>query len=529
MQRRTLLKSAAAAGLLPAVARLAAPAIAQPARASTLRFVPQANLTVLDPVFTTAIVTANHAYYVFDTLFSNDGAGVPKPQMAAGHSVSADGKTWRITLRDGLKFHDNTPVRAIDCITSVQRWAKRDPFGQLLAAVVEKWNAPDDRTMEIVLNRPFPLLPNALGKPDNPPFMMPERLARTDANSQVTEMVGSGPYRWIAKEYNSGSKMVYEKFDGYVPRSEAPDWGTGAKIAHYQRVEWNVIPDPSTAAAALQSGEIDWWEQPLVDLLPVLAHAPGVKLKITNPLGNESLMRLNCLQPPFNDVAIRRAVLMGVNQQDYMRATFGDDTSLWHTCRSEFPCGTPYETDDNGKYMPGSIPAAAKALKATAYAGEKVVLLSPTDFAAIRPLCLVAADMMKKIGFNVDLVETDWGTVVQRRASMEPVSKGGWSAFCTYGTSGGYATPATSALVRGQGRAGWFGWWSSPEAEKLTQEWLTAPDPASQKRFAQELSTLVMRDVGTVPLGINYTKTAYRGITGVLNGVAPYPWNVRPA
>jgi peptide/nickel transport system substrate-binding protein len=435
-------------------------------------------------------------------------------------------------LRDGLKFHDGTPVRGVDCIASIQRWSKRDPFGQLLAKVVDAWNAPDDKTIELKLSRPFPLLPTALGKADaSVPVIMPERLAKTDPNVQVTEMVGSGPYRFLANEFNSGSHMAYEKFDGYVPRKEAPNWGTGGKVAYYQRIEWSVIPDPSTAAGALQSGEIDWWEQPLTDLLPTLAGDRNIKLMVSNPQGNESLMRLNCLQPPFNDVAIRRVVLMGVNQDDYMRATFGDDQSLWRLCRSEFPCGTPYETDDDGTLMKGDLNAAKAALKATAYAGQRVVILSPSDFPSIRPLCLVTADLLKNIGFNVDLQEMDWGTVVQRRSSMEPVEKGGWSIFHTYGSSGAYSTPATSTLVRGQGKnGGWFGWWESAKAEELTQQWLTAPDAESQKAAAQELSRLAMSEVATVPLGINYTKTAYRSsITGVLQGVAPYPWNVRPA
>jgi peptide/nickel transport system substrate-binding protein len=526
MRRRTFIATGIAAGS----SLLAAPAIAQPAKTPTLRFVPQANLTALDPVFTTAIVTANHAYYVFDTLYANGADGQPRPQMAEGHQVSDDGRIWRIRLREGLKFHDGSPVRAADCVASVQRWGKRDPFGQLLSKVVETWAAPDDRTIELRLTRPFPLLAAALGKPDGPPFMMPERLARTEATTQVTEMIGSGPYRFLPGAFNSGSHMAYEKFDDYVPRPEPADWGTGGKVAYFRRVEWSIIPDPATAAAALQNNEIDWWEQPLSDLLPSLARNRDIALAVTNPLGNESLMRLNHLQAPFNDVAIRRAVMLGVNQEDYMRATFGDDQSLWKTCRSEFPCGTQYETLDDGTMMPGNLAAARAALKATAYAGQRVVLLSPTDFPAIRPLCLVTADLMKQIGFNVDLQEMDWGSVIQRRASMETVEKGGWSVFHTYGTSGGYSTPATSTLVRGQGRTGWFGWWSSDKAEELTQDWLAAADSAGQKRIAAELSRLAMMEVATIPLGINYGKTAYRrSITGVLQGVAPYPWNVRPA
>jgi peptide/nickel transport system substrate-binding protein len=359
---------------------------------------------------------------------------------------------------------------------------------------------------------------------------MPERLARTDPFKAVTEMVGSGPYRFVAGEYNSGSRAVYEKFDGYVPRSEQPDWATGAKVAHFPRIEWTIMPDAGAASAALQNGEIDWWEQPLADLLPLLARNKDIVLQTDIPQGRDSIMRLNHLQPPFNDVRLRRAVLMAVNQEDYMRATFGDDTSLWKVCRSQFPCDTPYETQDNGKWMKADLNAARAALKEAGYTDQKVVIINPTDFPAIHPLGLVTADTLKKIGMNVDLQETDWGTVVQRRASREPIEKGGWSIFHTFGSAPTYATPVTSPIVRGQGTDGWFGWWNSPKAEELVQSWLDAPDDATRARFAGELANLAMSDVATIMLGQWYGKTAFRRtITGVLPGVSPYPWNVRPA
>jgi len=523
MQRRSFLKGTAASVL-------AAPAIAQPAKAAVLRFVPQANLTLLDPILTTAIVTNNHAYYVFDTLYSAGADSTPKPQMASGAEVSADGRTWRIGLREGLKFHDGTPVLARDCAASIARWAKREPFGQLLDKVADSYGSADDKTVEIKLKKPFPLLLSAIGKPDSSlPFVMPERLAKTDPTKQVTEMVGSGPYKFVAGEYNTGNLVVYQKNEAYVPRSEPPEWGTGAKIAYFPRIEWHIIPDAATAAAALQNGEIDWWEQPLPDLLPTLAKNRDIAIAIDNPQGRIALLRFNCLQPPFNDVRLRRAVRLAVRQEDYMRATFGDDPSLWRVCQSMFPCGTSYETDQP-EAMPGDYEAARKALKQAGYGGQKAVVINPTDFAAIHPQGVVTADMLKQIGINVELVETDWGTVIQRRSSREPVEKGGWSIFHTYGPSSAYINPATSAIIRGQGAAGWYGWWESAKAEQLVQDWLDAPDAGRQKVLAAELSRLAMDDLPYINVGQWFGKTAYRtSITGVMQGAAPYPWNVRPA
>jgi peptide/nickel transport system substrate-binding protein len=532
MHRRSLLK-VGAAGLLGAPAfgalGLATPAIAQ--KAKVLRFVPQANLTLLDPIQTTATVTNNHAYYVFDTLYSMGPDGVSKPQMAEGHTISSDGLVWTIKLRDGLKFHDGTPVRSADCIASIQRWCKPDPFGQLLAAAVDTYKVVDDRSFEIRLKRPFPLLATALGKPDSRvPFMMPERLANTPPDKGITEMIGSGPYTFNAKEYVSGSKVVYEKFADYKPRSEKVEWATGAKIAYFPRIEWNIIPDAATTGAALQSGELDWWEQPLADLLPQLASDKNITLQVDQPWGRGSQMQMNQLQAPFNNVKTRRAVEMAIRQEDYMRATFGDDQSLWRTCKDVFPYGTPYYTGQDANLMTGDLKLAAQMLKESGYNGEKTVIINPTDFAAIHPQGLVTADILKKIGMNVDLQETDWGTVVQRRTRMEPVEKGGWSIFHTFSSASSMATPATSTALTGRGKQGWFGWWDNPEAVRLTTEWLTAPDEAGQKKAAHALSHVAMTDVGTIVVGQWYGKTAFRkSITGVLQGVAPYPWNVRPA
>jgi peptide/nickel transport system substrate-binding protein len=521
MLRRTLFKATAASVL-------AAPALAQDRRATTLRFVPQANLTALDPIWTTATVTGNHAYYVFDTLYALDSKSVPKPQMAEGHSVSDDGRVWRITLRPGLKFHDDAPVRAQDCVASLKRWVVRDPFGQLLARVVDEWRVLDDRSFEIRLKRAFPPMLDALAKPDgSAPFIMPERLAATEATKQVPEIIGSGPYRFIAAEYNSGSRVVYEKFDGYVPRQEPPDFATGGKVAHFRRIEWHVITDPATAAAALMNGEIDWWERPQTDLQPMLARNRDIERKVIDVTGRTALARLNCLQPPFNDVKLRRAALASVIQENYMRAAQGDDTSVWQDCRSIWPKNTPYFAD-NRDLMPGDLDKARAMLKEAGYANQKVVIINPTDFPDIGPLGQVTADALKRIGMNVDLQESDWGTVIQRRNSREAVEKGGWSIFHTTGPAGFYGSPAMSPLIRGQGDAGWFGWWKSEKAEALTEEWLYATDEAKRKAAAMELGRHGMEEVATVPLGQFTLRTAFRkDITGILPGTSPYPWGVR--
>ena len=369
---------------------------------------------------------------------------------------------------------------------------------------------------------------DCLAKSDQPPVIMPERLAKTDANTQVTEMVGSGPYRFVASGYVSGSRVVYEKFDGYKPRSEPPSRNSGGKVAHFKRIEWHILPDPATAAAALMQGEIDWWERPLSDLQSMLASNSDITQEVIDKAGRGAIMRLNHLQAPFNNPKVRAAVRMAVKQEDYMRATQGDDTSLWQTCRSLWWRGTAYHDGEEEDLMPQSLDKARAALKESGYNGEKVVIINPTDFPDIGPLGEVTFELLKQLGMNVEMAASDWGTVVQRRGSRESVDKGGWSIFHTTGSAINWGNPAMSSLVRGQGEKGWFGWWTSAKAEALAEEWLYAPDEAAQRKAAKTLARLALEEVATIPLGQFLSRTAYRkSITGMLAGSAPYPWGIK--
>ncbi len=337
MKRRSVLRAGVAGGVAALLPRFA---IGQSADARVLRFVPQANLTVLDPIITTAAVTANHAWMVWDTLFGVNAAQQAQPQMADGYTISDDGRTYLIKLREGLRWHDGEPVRAQDCAASLARWAVRNTFGQTAAKSVDEWGVADDKTVKITLKRPFPLLIDAIAVQNS--FIMPERLAKTDPFKAINEVVGSGPYRFLKDEFVPGSSAAWEKFDGYVPRQEPAEWSSGGKIANFQRIEWKIITDAATASAALQNGEVDWYEQAQADLVPLLRRNSDIVIAPSNPQGYIGGLRFNCLHPPFDDVRLRRAVLVAVNQEDYMRTIMGDDRSAWRICRSQYPCGSTY-------------------------------------------------------------------------------------------------------------------------------------------------------------------------------------------
>ena len=531
MHRRDFLTASAAAAALPAA--LAQPAVAQPAAGRVLKFIPQSDVAVVDPIVTTAYVTRNHAYLVYDTLFGLDADFKPQPQMAEGHAVEDGGRRVTVTLRPGLKFHDGEPVRARDAVASIKRWAQRDAMGQALMAATDELAAEDDRRFVFRLKRPFPLLLDALAKPSSPCcFIMPERIAATDAATPIRDIVGSGPFRWVANERVPGSRVVYARNTDYVPREGgSAQWTSGPKRVNFDRIEWNVIPDASTAAAALQSGEADWWEQPSADLLPLLGRNRNVVVEQYDPTGLLGLLRFNHLHPPFNNPGIRRALLGAVQQSDYMSAVIGTDNSLWRDKVGFFPPGTPMASEVGLEALasPRDMDKVKRDLAAAGYKNEKVVVIAASDFPSLNALAQVGRDMLERAGMNVEYVSTDWGSVVQRRASREAPERGGWSAFFTFFAGLDFFTPASHLALRGNGTSAWFGWPTLPKLEELRTAWLEAPDTAAQQKIAADIQAQAFQDVPYLPVGQYFQPWAYRrGISGVLKGL-PLFWNVQRA
>ncbi len=522
MNRRSLMQAGLSA--------LAAPHVARAADMRVLRFVPQADLAVLDPVWTTAYQTRDHAFLVFDTLFGQDNGYAAHPQMLEAAAAEDDGLRWRLVLRPGLRFHDNEPVLARDCVASIRRWGARDTFGQALLAATDALTAADDRTIVFRLRAPFPLLPDALAKTaPSPCVVMPERLAATDPFKQVPEMVGSGPYRFLPDERVPGARVAYARFDGYVPRRDGvPSRTAGPKRTGFDRVEWAIIPDAATAAAALQRGEVDWWLAANPDLLGRLRADRRLVVRTQDPTGVIGTMRFNQLHPPFDNAALRRAVLGAVQQSEYMEAVSGPDRALWADGVGFFCPGTPLANTAGMEALTGprDLDRSRRAVADSGYVGEKVALLVPTDIPSTNALAEVTADLFRKLGLNVDAQAMDWGTAVQRRTNMEPVERGGWSVFQTSWSGLDQATPAGHPFLRGNGRAAAPGWPDSPVIEALRDEWLSSPDPAAQFSLAEQIQAQAFRDVPYVPLGQQFQQTAYRTeLSGVLPGM-PVFWNI---
>jgi peptide/nickel transport system substrate-binding protein len=533
MDRRTLLKAAAGVGTLALSQKLAAPALSQGAAARTLRFVPQADLANFDPIWGTQYVVRNASAMVWDTLYGVDEKLEPRRQMVESEEVSSDGLTWTFKLRPGLTFHDGEKVLAKDVVASLNRWAARDQMGLMLKAIEQELSAPDDRTIKWVLKKPYPKMLLALGKNNAPvAFVMPERIAKTDPFKQISEYIGSGPMKFAKAEWVPGAKSVFEKFAAYVPRQEPASWLAGGKRMLIDRIEWVVMPDPGTASAALQNGEIDWWENPISDLVPLLRKNRNVVVDIADPLGNVGSFRMNHLYPPFNDVRARRAVLMAMNQEDYMRAIVGDDDKLWRPLPGFFTPNTALYTEEGGDILKGPrrLDAAKKLLAESGYSGQPVTCLVAQDQPITKAQGDVTADLLKRLGMNVDFAAIDWGTVGARRAQKSPPGQGGWGMFHTWHAGADTINPAPYHAIRGNGEKAWFGWPNVPDVETEVYAWFDAKNLDEEKAAIRRLNKAALDNVIYAPTGFFLSYQAWRkNVSGIVKGPLPFFWDVAKA
>jgi peptide/nickel transport system substrate-binding protein len=505
------------------------PGMRQAAAESVLRVVMHSDLKILDPVWTTAYITRNHGYMIYDTLFAMNAQQEPQPQMVEKWEVSADKLTYTFTLRDGLKWQDGTPVTSEDCIASIKRWGARDSMGQKLMASVASFQAVDAKSFKLILKEPYGLVLLSLAKPSsNVPFIMPKRVAETSPSEQISDYTGSGPFIFKRDEWKPGEKAVYIKNPDYKPRSEKPSWASGGKVVNVDRIEWLAIPDAQTAVNALIAGEIEMIEDPSLDLLPVLRADRNVDLFDYNTLGNQFMFRFNFLHPPFNKPKIRQAAMAAFNQQDFLQAVIGDP-EYYKTCPALFICGTTFATDKGtAPYFHSDFALSKKLLQEAGYDGTPVLLMHSTDLQVLTNLAPVAKSLLERGGFQVNMVDMDWQSVVARRAKKEPPSEGGWNAFMTSWVAADVLNPISTAALTANCDKGWFGWACDPEMEKLRDAFAHESDVSKQKELAERVQLRAI-EIGTHAwLGQWDKPLAYRKdkVSGWIASPAPLFWGV---
>jgi peptide/nickel transport system substrate-binding protein len=495
----------------------------------TLRVVPQAEPLVFDPHQSQANVTSVHAAMIYDTLFGWDANMVPQPQMVETWTKSDDKLLYTFTLRPGLVFHDGSPVTTRDVIASLKRMFVRDTQNQIFAGLIEAMTSVDDQSFTLRLKAPFNYVEFLLGGSNGiAGSIMREKEALTDPFTPIKDIIGSGPFSFNKAEYRPGSRLVYDRFDKYMPRKEPPSGFSGGKVVKVDRVELQVIPDPSTAYAALQRGEIDFLDAPTLDLLPTVANNPDIVIGEVWPIETYAVLRFNSLHPPFDNIKTRQAVAHAVKQTDYMSAAYGDP-KYWRECYAFWVCGSPNGTEiGSDAYRHPDLEKARQLVKESGYAGEPVVLIGGSDIPAYQQMSLVTADLLKRIGMNVDMQLSDWGTASARRAKKDPPAKGGWNLFHTSANGAQLASPLTSpsTITTCDGK-NFVGWPCDQTEEDMRIEYIRESDPAKQRALLEKMHAELWNYMPYVPLGQFKQPFAWRkNITGVMKTNTLVYWNI---
>ncbi|MER9645242.1 ABC transporter substrate-binding protein [Mesorhizobium sp. M0239] len=529
ISRREFVKTGLVAGTalsIPSVLR----AQTASSEARTIRMVKSGDLRVFDPVFSTAAITAEHGLAIYDMLFSLDSNFMPRPQMVGRWGVSDDKKTYTFELRDGLGWHDGTPVTAADCVASIRRWGQVNSGGQLIMERAKDISKKDDKTFTIGLNEPLGLLIDILATIAPCLFIMREKDADLPATEQVSTNIGSGPFGFNETLAKPGASFTYDRNEKYVPRSEAPDGLSGAKIVKVDRVIWENIGDQQTAFAALQSGEIDYLEQPPVDFFSEIESDPNLALQVLNKTGQDMYMRMNHLQKPFDNVKVRRAMLHLIDQEAFMRVV-SPDPKYSNIVTSIFGTGTHYSNDENtGWYKKGGdLEKAKQLLKEAGYAGEKVVILQPTNIPSSNNAAQLLAATLRQIAVNAELAPSDWGGVVTRRANKGPVENGGWSILITSWSDYSCSDPIGTPTLAANGEKAWYGWPKNDEYEVLRAKWADVDTVEERKALARKMQGIWWDFVGDVRLGQFVAPIARRkSLTGLIGMPEVVPmWNMQ--
>lgn len=500
---------------LGGVLAFGSPAVAQ--QQQVLRVVPETLSRILDPHFTTSFTTRDFGYLVYDTLLAIDEKFEPRPQMVERWDISADKLTYSFTLRPGLTWHDGQPVTAADCVASLQRWASRDPMGQTLLRFLDRIEVVDASIFRIVLKERYGLVLDSLAKIGAPvPFMMPERVARTPGTEQVREIIGSGPYRFRADLHEPGIKLVLERFAGYRPRAEEPNWASGAKRAKIERVEMIGMPDPGTQVNALIAGEVDYLERIPADLLPLLTARSGARGEVVSRYGFQAIMRMNHLQPPFDNVKVRQAIARAIDRAPYAALVAGDP-QLATECAAMFGCGTPLES---GAGIPARDLAAAKAAlrEAGVDMSRPLVMLHVANAPGIAALGNVTRQLLIDLGFQVEMRAMDFQTFATARLNTKSVAEGGWNLAHTTNTVPDQGNPISNPFLVATGHpTAIWGWPSDPQIEELRLRFAKADGLAERREIASAIQARAYDQVLYLPLAQFTAPSAWRNtLEGVL-------------
>ena len=464
----------------------------------------------LDPTPVTSDLLSEITQLFYETLYIfGPDFGIAPLLAASLPDITDGGKRYTIKLRSGVPYHDGTIMNADDVVASLQRWGRLSPRGRTPWAFLDSISAKDPSTVEIVLKQPYSPLVNLLAFPNGSPQIMPKRVAT--APDPLKDFTGTGPFKLI--EYKADTWVRVGKFDKYASPPGAANGYVGKREALVDEIRFLPAANPTTRVDGLLSGEYHWAD----NLTPegyakIQNQAEVARGVLTAPLW--VLFIMNNAKGAFANPALRKAAQAAINCTDALSAAFGDK-SLWVPEGSIYPKGTAWFDDEAPGYNQGSRDKAASLLKQANYNGEPIRILTSVQYDYQFKTAQVIEANLTEAGFKIDLVVTDWATILQRRQKQDQ-----WEAFVT----GHGVVPEPSSITIFN--PSYPGWWDTPDKHKLLDEFTTESDPAKRIPIWKKLQAQFYIDVPTVKVGAGFaTFGAGKKISGYYPGIWPCFWN----
>jgi peptide/nickel transport system substrate-binding protein len=456
----------------------------------------------LDLHWTTAVITQQITWHVYEALYTYDRSFTPIPMLAEGHTTSDGGRRYTITLRKGVRFHNGKEMTAADVVPSLNRWGTISTPGKPLWKNVEAVEAKDPYTVVIHLKEPSGSLLFGLGRPNAGAAIYPKEVVEAAGDGQVKDVIGTGPYRFV--EHKPDRHIKLARFKDYRARTEAPEGYGGKRTAYTDEILFIPVPDVAVRLAGVETGEYHFAQQIKPDQYDRIKGLAAVEARIVKPYGwitavpnhKEGLMTSKKLRQAFQAALDMEPIMSAaMGNKDFYRldgAVFFPEQALWHSTAGL----AAYNQRDRDK--------ARRLLKEAGYAGQLVRWITTREYDWMYKSALVSKQQLEDVGFKIDLQVLDWATLVQRRNKPE--------LFDVFST--GFTFTADPALATSL-QCGWPGTWCGEEKDRLMQELARESDAKKRKALIDRVQTIFHDDVGRIKFGdyflLDVTRKELRG------------------
>lgn len=440
-----------------------------------------------DSQFTTATITSNIAQQMFEGLFARSGLYTAAPMLAESSSVSDDGLLYTFPLRQGVSFHNGQALTAEDVVASITRWGTLTGRGRTIFARLDEIVATDEMTVEMRFNQPTGVLLDFLALIEA--FIMPKEIAEAAGEEALTEeqLIGTGPFMFEERQVDQYIRLV--RYDGYTPREDEPDGAAGRKVAYLDGIEFIPVPDASVRADGLITGEYHFSDSVEPDQFDSLDGDPNVMPIIVKPY-YWLAPHFNKAEGLFTDPKMRKAVSLAFSADDAMISGFGRE-EFFRLNPSVAAEESAWYSDAGDEAYRAYDPEAARAMMEEAgYDGTPIRWLTTREYPYNFNAASLMAQRLEEAGMPVELVLSDWATLVQNRS--DPTA---YEIFMTGHSS--YSHPATQPFNDPQ----WPGFWESEERDRILSEMIAEVDQEAQQALIVEYQELIWTEMPCIKLG----------------------------